>query len=263
MASIAVLIGGAVAGDLSQPHYQINIALAMLSAFIITGAGNTINDYYDIDIDKVNAPTRPIPSGEIKQNTAHKLSIALFIVGVALSIFINVVCLVIATINSLLLYFYARNLKGTPLIGNLSVGILVGTTFLYGGAAVEGLAIATILFILATTATIGREIAKDIEDIKGDRGVADTVATKYGINNSANLAIAMTVIAVSMSPLPYTLEIFGIEYLATVMIANIIFITAAIQLLKEKTIKSASKFQKNSKTAMITALISFLIGSLL
>ncbi|WGI17815.1 UbiA family prenyltransferase [Methanonatronarchaeum sp. AMET-Sl] len=262
MAVIAVLIGGAVAGDLTQLVNQFNIALAMVAAFLITGAGNTINDYYDLEIDMVNAPERPIPSGEIGQSTAKTLSIFLFILGITLSIFINVICFFIAIINSLLLFFYARNLKRTPLIGNLAVGVLVGSTFLFGGAAVEGLAIAIILFILAATATVGREVGKDIEDIKGDLGVAETVATKYGIEHSSYIAVASTVVAVSMSPLPYTLNIFGVEYLISVTIANLVFIYGAIQLYRKKTIESASMFQKNSKTAMILALISFIIGSI-
>jgi geranylgeranylglycerol-phosphate geranylgeranyltransferase len=61
MAGIAVLIGFIVAGGLLQLHYTV-LALAVVSAFLITGAGNAINDYYDRNADKKNAPHRPIPT---------------------------------------------------------------------------------------------------------------------------------------------------------------------------------------------------------
>ena len=96
--------------------------------------GNVINDYYDRQIDAVNRPDRPIPSKRIQPRTAFYYSIILFAAGCLLAGLAGLMCLVIAVFNSILLFFYARNLKATPLLGNLSVSYLTGSTFLFGGA---------------------------------------------------------------------------------------------------------------------------------
>lgn len=263
MAATAVLIGGLVAGDLTQPTYQLNVSLAALAAFMITGAGNTINDVYDIEIDRVNAPNRPLPSGQISLYQAKTLSITLFAAGVLLSITINIICFLIALINSIVLFYYAKDLKRIPFAGNAAVGVLVGSTFLFGGAAVEGLTIASILFVLAGTATLGREVAKDIEDIEGDKGVARTIATELGVKKASTAAVIPTIIAVLMSPFPFTLGIFGVEYLLLVMAANIVFLAGGLELYLNQSVEAATRFQRKSKLAMFLALASFIVGSLM
>ena len=101
---------------------------------MITGAGNVVNDYYDREIDAVNRPKRPIPSGRISPKSALNYSLILFAAGCLLAALVNQLCLLVAAFNSAILFFYARNLKTTPLAGNLCVAYLTGSTFLFGGA---------------------------------------------------------------------------------------------------------------------------------
>lgn len=263
MASLAVFIGFILASNFLHTDFSIEkIFLGLASAFLVTGAGNTINDYFDYKIDKKNSPDRPIPSGEISRNKALFLSITLFLIGISASIFLNYLCFLLALFNSFLLFFYARNLKGIPLIGNFSVGYLVGSTFLFGALILEKIEVTMILFILATFSTIGREIAKDIEDIEGDKSLVKTVATEYGINTSSKLATVFSSFAVIISPLPYLLDYLGLSYLIIVLIADFLFVLAIKNLFTNQNIKSAHKFQKYSKYAMSVSLISFLIGSI-
>ena len=147
------------------------IALIFFAVFLITGAGNAINDYYDREIDAINRPKRPIPSGRILPGAAFRYSLALFAAGCILAGLVNQICLFVAAFNSILLFFYARNLKATPLAGNISVAFLTGSTFLFGGAAAgaAGLVANQVPFGLSFLASMSREIAKDIEDMAGDR----------------------------------------------------------------------------------------------
>ncbi len=75
----------------------------------------------------------------------------------------------IAVINLLALLAYTEFFKGLPGVGNALVAYLVGSTFLFGGAAVGEIGPAIVLAVLAATATLTREIIKDVEDIDGDR----------------------------------------------------------------------------------------------
>ena len=144
--------------------------LIFLAVFLVTGAGNAVNDYFDREIDAVNRPDRPVPSGRMTSKQALMWSLILFATGCTLAGLVNWLCLVIATANSVLLYFYARNLKTTLLMGNICVAYLTGSTFLFGGAVYgfAGMASTYIPFWLSSLATMSREIMKDVEDTKGD-----------------------------------------------------------------------------------------------
>ncbi|PTD94555.1 digeranylgeranylglyceryl phosphate synthase [archaeon SCG-AAA382B04] len=262
MASLAVFIGITLASNFFSMDLSFyNSIIALFVAFFITGAGNTINDYYDYKIDSYNAPNRPIPSGIIKRKEAFLLSITLFLVGISLSYFINWFCFSLALFNSLILFFYARNLKGVPLSGNVSVSYLVGSTFLFGALVVSEVKVTLVLFLLATLSTLGREIAKDLEDVEGDKEKVKTIATEYGEKISANIASFSTLLAVLLSPIPFILGYLGIIYLLIVLVADSLFIFGIKELLINKNQESAHYFQKISKYAMLISLVSFLVGS--
>src|SRR3989344_737409 len=89
MSIIAVYVGTLVAGALLVP--SLNLLLGMLVVFLVSGAGMIINDIFDIEIDRVNKPERPLPSGRITKKKAWAYSILLFIIGnvIAYNIGIN------------------------------------------------------------------------------------------------------------------------------------------------------------------------------
>ena len=197
--------------------------LIFLAVFLITGAGNVVNDYYDREIDAVNRPKRPIPSGRISPKSALNYSLVLFAAGCLLASLVNQLCLLVAAFNSVILFFYARNLKTTPLAGNLCVAYLTGSTFLFGGATAGqvGLLANKVPFLLSFLATMSREIAKDIEDVEGDRlGGAKTLPILAGEKLSAALAAAFGLAAVGLS----FLAPFGRAYLADSVGCRFVFL---------------------------------------
>jgi geranylgeranylglycerol-phosphate geranylgeranyltransferase len=263
MAGLAAVIGAAIAYS-AAPGELLWMALVFLTVFLITGAGNAINDYFDAGIDAINRPDRPIPSGRISKNSAYRFSIALFVAGIIISYFIGSshIPLLIAIFNSLLLYFYASFLKRKVFVGNLSVSYLTGSTFLFGGAAYggKGIQVTLILFFLSMLATFAREIVKTIEDIEGDRkDGASTLPIKIGETRAAYVACAFGLLAVLLSPLPYFMGLFNEYYLVVVGIADIVFLYAMVQILRKNPTSSSKYF----KVAMFLAMLAFIAGSLL
>ncbi len=269
MAAIAATIGVFIAYNIlisnsfaGIPFPLLESILVFLTVFLITGAGNAINDYYDIDIDRINKPDRPIPSGRIGLSTALYFSLALFALGTLFAFMINPVCGIIALVNSLLLIYYARTLKRTAFLGNLAVGYLTGSTFLFGGAVFfekGGLEDVFILFLLATLATIAREIVKDIEDIEGDmRDGARTLPIVIGPGKAAGIAALIGLVAVITSPLPYLQSIMSIRYLFLVAVADLLFAVAVYEILGKN---NPGKSSRMFKLAMAFALISFIAGA--
>ena len=258
MAGLAAVIGGGIAYN-AAPNNILLLPLIFITVFLLTGAGNAINDYFDAGIDAVNRPDRPIPSGRLKKGSAYKFSIVLFSCGILIAYFIGTAPFIIALFNSLLLYFYAFSLKRKVFVGNLSVSYLTGSTFLFGGAAYgKGIEATYFLFFLSMLATLAREIVKAIEDMEGDsKDGAVTLPIRIGERPSAYIASAVGLIAVLLSPLPYITGLFKDSYLLVVGIADIIFLYAVFLILK----KNPSASSKYFKVAMFLALVAFIAGS--
>jgi len=258
MAGFAAVIGAGIVYDMTEIPVPGAILL-FSSVFLITGAGNAINDFFDAEIDAINKPMRPIPSGRVSRTSALYFSIALFGAGVVLASLINTICLAIAILNSVLLILYARNLKQRALVGNVCIGFLTGSTFLFGGALFGtcGIVRTAGLFALAMLATTAREIAKDIEDVDGDSALGlDTLPIRVGKERAGFLASAIGSITVMLSPLPY-LAGFSAWYMLVIVFADLCFFFAMLRLMRGDAAGSSRLF----KGGMAIALAAFVVGS--
>jgi len=265
LAGVAVLVGMIVAvasRDIPRPQALFAFAVAV----VVCGGGNAVNDYCDRKIDEINRPERPIPSGRLKASNALVIGRSLFMIGIPLSILLGVSCVIIAVLNSLVLAFYAAELKRLGLVGNLTVGYLVGSTFLFGGLAAKNapkLQAVGILAAMAALSTIGRELIKDIEDMRGDRKIGlKTFPLHHGPRAAAALAIVFIAAAIALSPLPYLLKLFGEVYLALVMISVLIFIGAAVIVAGSQKPRAVGLASLACKVGMGIGLIAFLVGAI-
>lgn len=258
MAGLAV-VGGAyvAAGTVGWESL-----LAAGAAFLICGAGNVINDYFDVDMDRVNDPSRPIPSGAVAPASARLYALLLFALGIAASAAVNPLVLAIALLNSVLLYLYAWRVKRRGgLLKGLTVSYLVASPFFFGGAAVDKPLRPLLLSLLAGLANVGREVVKDIEDYEGDRRYARTLPRQLGIGGAAWVAAAFVSLAVLLSPLPYLLGLLGVRYLAVVLLADLLFAYAMADFLLEAAPARAGGCQRRIKGAMLLALAAFFVGA--
>jgi geranylgeranylglycerol-phosphate geranylgeranyltransferase len=113
------------------------IVLIFFSMAFITSAGFSINDYFDRESDAVIKPKRPIPSGALSLKQVVAISAVLFVLGLSLAALINWLSFVILMIDSILLLLYSTFVKRkSGFAANILVGLLVGTAFIYGEAAV-------------------------------------------------------------------------------------------------------------------------------
>lgn len=252
MSIIGVWIGSMMAGAALVP--DINIVFGMISVFLISGGGMAINDFFDIEIDKLNRPHRPLPSGKISRRAALAFSGLLLAAGAAASYFIHFGAFIVAAIAALLLIAYAAQLKKTILAGNLVVSALVALTFVFGGIIVGSYAPVLPLALLAFLSNTAREIYKTIDDALGDRKYnVSSVAIRLGVQNARLLANVFLVIAVIFSFVPYFLGLLGQTYLFFVVLADIVFLSAAAA-----PVRYSSRLVK---IAMLVALVAFFAGA--
>jgi geranylgeranylglycerol-phosphate geranylgeranyltransferase len=260
-ASFGTIVGGLIASSFNINLIH-NILIASFAVFLICGFGNALNDIYDIEIDKINKPYRPLPSNKISLKNAKIFSWLLVIIGILIATF-NKICLVIAIINAFALYLYAKKYKRNKIVGNVLVAYLTGSVFIFGGASVNNVGITLILFLCAMLATWSREIIKDFEDIEGDlkEGVK-SLPIKYG-KNSLYVSFTLLIIAALLSPLPYIMDIFGMHYLMGILMCDLAFIYSIVKLIKNPSKNYAELASKYIKYIMNIVLLCFIIGSIL
>ncbi len=256
MGSIAVLLVGLIAIGLNIVNYFLHLFFGMLVVFLITAAGNVINDYFDRESDLINHPYRPIPAGEIKPRTALIYSAVLFAMGIIIAYPINLCSFLISIFAVFLLLLYENSLKNEGFVGNVTISILVGMIFIFGGAIFGDMPLMLLLSLMAFFSNLGREVMKDVEDMAGDIN-RKTLPKKIGKKKSQIIAAVFIYVAISLSPLPYILFSFSIYYLIVVAIADAIFIYATLIQFKNEHLG-----QRWVKNGMLVGLISYLIGGL-
>jgi geranylgeranylglycerol-phosphate geranylgeranyltransferase len=264
MSAVAVFIGGMISawdGSLSAGETN-GILVAMLAVFLFVAAGNSLNDYEDRDIDKIAHPDRPVAAGRMSPRSALRLSYAFFFLSAVASTLIFypkivVYPLALLLLNMVIMLSYEKRLKKEGISGNLSIAWLTASLFLFGAVSAGGINTLTALFVfMAFLAIFAREVAKDIEDMEGDRGVRRTAPLTYGVGRASVFAYVSIIAAVAISPLPYILGIVSPYYLAFVLPADAIFIYSVLLLAK----KSPAGSQNWAKAGMLVSLVAFAVG---
>ncbi len=256
MGLIATWISGLIGVGTGVASYIIPLLFASVTVFMVTAGGNIINDLVDVESDRTNHPNRPLVKGTISVPQARSFATVLFALSLVISLlFISATALLVVALAEALLIGYEMSLKKQGFVGNVSISILVGLIFIFGGIAVNSTYRMIILFVMASLANLSREVIKDIEDMKGDVDRV-TLPKKYGVRLSVAVAITSVGVAIGFSIIPYLTDIFSLPYLGAVAVADALFIVSAVK------IGNPHFSQNMSKFAMIVGLISFTIGGL-
>lgn len=242
----------------------VNAVLGFITGFTFLATANVINDYYDREIDAVNEPNRPIPSGVIRPKEALVYASILSAVGyITASLTNRVECFILATVSWILLMYYSTKGKRAGLLGNLVVSVCIALPFIYGGFAAEtGVSLILGLFsAMAFLSNTGREITKGIVDVEGDKlqGVR-TVAVRYGARTAAAASVCFYAAAVTLSFLPLFLEETSFWYLPFVALADLGFILSSVSLIRNFSRENARRIKNLVRLWMVIGLLAFVMG---
>jgi geranylgeranylglycerol-phosphate geranylgeranyltransferase len=211
VAAFGVVAGYVISGGRSVSEVW---PTALFTA-LVTGAGNVINDYHDVHIDRINKPRRPLPSQRLTPKTAailYAISTLLITAGAALWLPPRVTALVV--VWQVLLHVYARWAKRVFILGNLLVAAVASSAFGAGGL-LTGHGSAVVLPIgLAFVFVLSRELVKGAEDLEGDReaGVG-TAAVVVGLERAVLWAAGMMLFLAAAMPVPALANYYGTLYL--------------------------------------------------
>ena len=208
IAFITIFVAAELAGGLNPLE---NVILAAVSASFITIGANVINDYYDIAIDRINKPFRPLAAGKISNKSAIRFFFILYILAWGVAGIINIPMFFIAFTIGILLFFYSYKLKKTLLWGNLTVSFATAMAFVYGGGAVNHYEETLFPAMFAFFFHFGREILKDIQDLEGDyQAGAITFPIKFGIDKSLQLVSLVFILVVILTVIPFQMALYSL-----------------------------------------------------
>lgn len=265
MMSFAVLVGAVLANPSFSSFSWLNVLLGALTGFTLTAASMAVNDYYDRDIDAINEPQRPIPSGKVTAKTALILTASLSLAGFIFAFFTSILCLVAAVIAWLIMMAYSTVGKRSGLPGNFLVSTCVAIPFLYGSLAiVNNIQLNVLIFAsMAFLSNTGREITKGIVDVQGDsaRNVK-TLAVRFSERKAAGAASAFYLSAVVLTPIPLLLGLVSLWFIPLVLVTDLGLIACSILLLKSPSRGNARKIKKTVLFLFITGLVAFIVGML-
>jgi geranylgeranylglycerol-phosphate geranylgeranyltransferase len=259
IAFITIFIAAGLSGTFEPLQ---NVILAALSASFITVGANVINDYFDIEIDKVNKPCRLLPSGKISKKLALVFFGISYLVAWILAIFINIEMFLISFISGILLIFYSYKYKRVVLWGNLIVSFVSALAFIYAGLAVNRVNEVFFPAGFAFLFHFGREIIKDIQDIKGDKpqGVV-TYPIKYGVRNALILTNVIFIILIVFTLIPYFTGYYGIYFLLIVVLGvHSVLIFVVISSWSNPVPENLGRLSNLMKVDMLVGLLAIYMG---
>ncbi len=189
--------------DQTMLRFPFFVLLTLIT--ILLGAGGyVINDYYDVDIDRINKPNLII-AGRVWPLPKVKLIYFILVgVGFGLSVFLAIELgllpyIFIYPAAVIGLWYYSFALKCKPIIGNIWVSIFcagviviiaIPDIFLHHAQQLRFELWYYMAF--AFLSTWYRELVKDIEDKEGDeRGACQTFVVRFGVKAGKIFAIAL------------------------------------------------------------------------
>ena len=245
---------------------QVWVWLAALIVVVsYNAAANVINDYFDLEIDRINRPNRPLVTRDVKPQTALFLAIILFVLGTTIAVTLPFTATFIAVAIALpLMIFYSIWFKGMPLVGNLVISLILGLTFLFAGAALQNMETMVIPALLAFGLTITRELIKDISDVEGDRKASlKTFPIVVGVKKAWILAAILAVFIGIGAIIPFTIGKYNYWYIILVVLGvEIPLIITVFSMMKSPTIISAKRIAKLLKLSTIVGVLAVWLGSM-
>lgn len=254
--------------------------MLIISSVFIAAAGYIINDYFDLNIDRINKPQRLIVQKIISRRWTILWHFFLSMFGVSIGFYLDLTTHVTLLgfsnlICACLLFLYSMSLKKKLLSGNILISLLTAWTvlvvtwcearFFLKPSDVNIHKILRITFLytgFAFVISLIREAIKDMEDMEGDRRYGcKTMPIMWGVNASKiYTATWLVVLILSLCVLLlYMLQIhwwIGAGYSLVFIILPLLWIFQ--KLLKANSQEDFHKLSNSAKFVMFTGILSMI-----
>jgi chlorophyll synthase len=205
------LIWGVVCGAASSGSYVWGLedflkalTCMLLSGPLMAGYTQTLNDFYDREIDAINEPYRPIPSGAISVPQVATQIIVLLLAGLGVSYLLDLwaehefpIMTCLTLFGAFIAYIYSApplKLKQNGWLGNYALGSSYIALPWWAGHALFGQLNTTIivLTLFYSLAGLGIAVVNDFKSVEGDRQLGlQSLPVMFGITTAAWICVIM------------------------------------------------------------------------
>ena len=229
-----VICGAAASGNFEWTFSNVLASLAcmLMSGPLLAGYTQTINDFFDKEIDAINEPNRPIPSGKISIKDVKIQIWVLLIAGLIVAFLLDLYAkhnfpsvLLLALGGSFVSYIYSApplKLKQNGWLGNYALGASYIALPWWAGQALFGkLTIVTALLTLAYSLSgLGIAVINDFKSVEGDSKLGlNSLPVVFGIKNASRISAGL--IDIFQLAMVLVLVIIG-QHLASVILVLLV-----------------------------------------
>ena len=264
-----VICGAAASGNFEWTFSNVLASLAcmLMSGPLLAGYTQTINDFFDKEIDAINEPNRPIPSGKISIKDVKIQIWVLLIAGLIVAFLLDLYAkhsfpsvLLLALGGSFVSYIYSApplKLKQNGWLGNYALGASYIALPWWAGQALFGkLTIVTAILTLAYSLSgLGIAVINDIRSVEGDSKLGlNSLPVVFGIKNASRISAGL--IDIFQLAMVVVLVIIG-QHLASVILVLLVIpqITFQDMWLLRDPLKFDVKYQASAQPFLITGML--------
>jgi len=235
-----------VAGEIfafgGLPPFHL-VILGFLTLFFISGSANISNDYFDREVDRVNLPSRPLPSGRISVTELWALFSLFTASGMIGAAFLGPLVLVLVVLFWCIALAYNIKLKDAGFAGNLVVAACIGMTIVLGAIAAGTVNGVVLTFAaLAFFFDLGLEIAADTMDVQGDEQRSSrSLAHRWGRARALRISALWLTVFFLVTPVPFLAGWLGYDYLLLIGTADLWMIACTVRLVASPTIEEGRR----------------------
>lgn len=253
------VVAGQIIASGSFPTAFVGV-IGFLTAFFISGAAMISNDYFDLDVDRINHPQRPLASGRISVRELMILTSLFSVAGFVTSVSLGPLAVAFAVIIWIVAISYNWRYKETGLLGNIMVALSVAWFFIFGGVTVGGMTNGLVwtFAALAFIFDLGEEIASDAMDMEGDEKRSTmTIARIYGKMYALRVSSFLFALFVIVSFLPFVTGWFSSSYLVVFVPMDLVALYLVMKLLTSQTVEKGRARLRQLYLAMVFFVIAF------
>ncbi|MGD2019523.1 MAG: chlorophyll synthase ChlG [Thiohalocapsa sp.] len=178
-------------------HWGLLIAGVILTGPLVCATSQVVNDWYDRDVDAINEPNRPIPSGRLPGNWGYKMAVTGTVLSLVLGAALGLWVFLATVVGLIFAWIYSApplRLKNNGWYGNAAVGFsyetlawITGAAVMLGGAMPDE-RILWLAFLYGLGAH-GIMTLNDFKAIEGDRQMGiRTLPVQLGVKAAAWVA---------------------------------------------------------------------------
>ncbi len=202
------LVAASTTGIPLEPEVLFAVLVAVASAALLNGASNAFNQVCDIEVDRINKPLRPLPSGRVRVRDAEKMSAGLYLLSLVLASLVNRTFFILASFAALITILYSWKpvrLKNYGWIANSTIAVPRGLLLMVAGWSVLESPFSPIPWFIGSIFglfLLGAASTKDFADIPGDEKYgARTLPIIYGVDKAAKVIAPFFVFPFLLIPL--------------------------------------------------------------